>query len=125
MATQDSSNPAARLANPNEFVSAGKVSFAEFADEPSQINVTLKPSHRANVLSSVSIELETDLGSITISDARILRNKSGVAWFSLPTYSVTKGREYQYFSTVELSPSLHRRMSEAALAEFERWEGSR
>lgn len=97
----------------------------ELAEEPTEIYISLKTSHRANVLASVAVELETSLGTITISDARILRNRSGVAWFSMPTYSVTKGREYEYFATVELSPSLHRRVSEKALEEFERWEKSR
>ena len=93
--------------------------------EPSlsdDIQVTLTRSHRSNVLASVSIELQTDVGRISIRDARILRNRSGVAWFSMPTYSVTKGREYEYFATVELSPALHRRVSEKALAELEQWE---
>ena len=90
--------------------------------EPSQIEVTLKPSHRANVLASVTVELETDLGTVAINDGRILRNRSGAAWFSMPTFSVTKGREYEYFTTVELNPSLHRQVAEKALAEFERWE---
>jgi hypothetical protein len=98
------------------------LSYAEFDDEPQQIRVTLKPSHRPNILASVTIDLETDLGTITIHDGRILRNRAGVAWFSLPTYSVTKGREYEYFATVELSSALQRQVSDAALGEFEKWE---
>jgi hypothetical protein len=96
--------------------------LSELAQRTSQIRITLKPSHRASVLATVEIELETELGTIKIGDARILRNRSGVAWFSLPTYSVTRGREYEYLATVELSPTLHRRVSDAALAEFERWQ---
>jgi hypothetical protein len=96
--------------------------LSDLAEEPSQVRITLKPSHRSNVLAAVTVELDTDIGAITISDARILRNKAGVAWFALPTYSVTSGREYQYFASVELSPTLHRQVSDAALAEFERWE---
>jgi hypothetical protein len=92
------------------------------AEAPSPIRVTLTKSHRPNVLASVTIELDTDLGTITISDARILRNKSGIAWFSLPTFSVTTGREYQYFASVELSSALQRQVSDAALEEYERWE---
>jgi hypothetical protein len=97
-------------------------SLSELGQEPSHIRVTLKPSHRPNVLASVTVELETDLGTVTINDARILRNKAGVAWFALPTYSVTSGREYQYFASVELSPTLHRQVSDAALAGFVKWE---
>src|SRR5215471_8982701 len=99
--------------------------LSDVAEESSKIYISLKPSHRANVLATVDVELDTNLGTIRISDARILRNRSGVAWFSLPTFSVTKGREYEYFATVELSPLLHRRVSDAALAEFERWEKAR
>jgi len=96
--------------------------LSELAEESSPIRITLKPSTRQNVLASVSIELDTELGSITINDARILRNRSGVAWFSLPTFSVTKGREYEYFASVELSPKLHRQVSDAALGNFVQWE---
>src|SRR5215469_9793473 len=97
----------------------------DISDEtPSRIRVTLQASHRANVLASATVELQTDLGVITINDARILRNKAGVAWFALPTYSVTKGREYQYFPSIELSPTLQRQVTEAALAEFEKQERS-
>ena len=60
--------------------------------ESSKIYISLKPSHRASVLASVDVELETNFGTITISDARILRNRAGVAWFSLPPFSVTKRR---------------------------------
>ncbi len=96
--------------------------LSESADEPSPLRVTLKPSHRPNVLASVSVQLDTDLGTITIHDGRILRNRAGVAWFSLPTYSVTKGRECEYFATAELSPALQRQVSDAALAGFVEWE---
>lgn len=58
----------------------------DLAEEPTEIGITLKTSLRTNVLASVTVELETSLGTITISDARILRNRSGVAWFSMPTY---------------------------------------
>ena len=40
------------------------------AEEPTNIYISLKPSHRANVLASVVIEIETNLGTITISDGR-------------------------------------------------------
>jgi len=87
-----------------------------------RISLTFKPSHRPTVLASVIVTLETDLGTITISDARVLRNKAGVLWFALPTFSLAKGREYQYFPVAELSPSLHRHVSDAALAGFVEWE---
>ena len=95
---------------------------AEPSAEPSQIKVTLKPSHRANVLASVTVELETDLGTITINDGRILRNKAGQLWFSLPTFSIAVGRSYEYKPSAELSPALHQQVASAALDEFERLE---
>ena len=92
------------------------------AEEPSQVRITLKPSHRPNVLASVAVELETDLGTITINDGRILKNKAGALWFALPTFSVTSGKQYEYFPSVELPPSLLRKVGDQALAAYERSE---
>lgn len=97
-------------------------SLSEMAEESSQIRINLKSSHRPNVLASVSVELETSLGIITINDGRILKNKTGALWFALPTYSVTSGKQYEYFPAVELPSALLRRVTDAVLAEFERWE---
>ena len=99
--------------------------LSELAEESSQIRVTLKPSNRANVLASVSVELKTDLGTIIINDARILKNKAGVLWFTLPTFSITVGKTYEYLPAIELPAALHRQLSDAALAEFEKREGTR
>jgi hypothetical protein len=100
----------------------GDIDLTEFADEPNQIRVILKPSHRPNVLASVTIELETELGTITINDGRILKNKAGALWFALPTFSVTSGKQYEYFPSIELPSSLLRNVSDAALAAYERSE---
>jgi hypothetical protein len=95
----------------------------QLAEEPPRpIRITLKPSQRASVLASVSVELETDVGVITINDGRILRNKAGALWFASPTFSVSSGKQYEYFPTVELPSALLRIVSVAALAEFEQWE---
>ena len=101
--------------------------LSHLAEEPSSpIRVTIKPSHRPpNVLASVSIELETELGLIRINDGRILRNKAGQLWFSLPTFSISVGKTYEYKSSAELSPALHQQVAIAALAEFERLGGAR
>jgi hypothetical protein len=96
----------------------------ELAAEPPQIKVTLKPSHRANVLAAVSVEIETELGTITINDGRILRNKAGQLWFSLPTFSIAVGKSYEYKPSAELSSALHQRVASAVLDEFERREKS-
>ncbi len=89
--------------------------------EFTQVRVTVKSPQRPNVLASVSVEIQTDYGTIRIHDGRILRNKAGVAWFSLPTFSITAGKTYEYFPTVELPASLHRQVSDAALNAFEQW----
>lgn len=99
--------------------------LSELAQPTSPVRVTLKPSTRANVLASVSIELETELGLIRINDGRILRNKAGQLWFSLPTFSISVGKTYEYKPSAELSPALHQQVATAALAEFERFGGAR
>jgi hypothetical protein len=92
------------------------------AEGSSPIRITLKPSTRQNVLASVSVELDTELGVIHIHDGRILKNKAGACWFSLPTFSITVGKTFEYHAAVELPATLHRQVSDAALAEFEQWE---
>jgi hypothetical protein len=96
--------------------------LSEMAEESSQIRITLKSSHRPNVLASVSVSIETEFGVLTINDGRILKNKAGVLWFALPTFSITVGKSYEYLPAIELPAALHRQVSDAALAEFERWE---
>jgi hypothetical protein len=90
-------------------------------DDPT-IRITIKPSHRPSVLAAVSIDLHTDLGTIRIHDGRILRNKAGQLWFSLPTFSITVGKSYEYQASLELSGALHRQVSEAALKAYEQSE---
>ena len=98
------------------------LSFTVYAQQPNPARITLKPSHRQNVLASVTVELETELGKITINDGRILKNKAGALWFALPTFSVTSGKQYEYFPSVELSPSLLRKVTDETLAAYERSE---
>lgn len=63
------------------------------------------------------------LGPITIHDCRLLRNKSGVVWFALPSFSVqrTGSRQYEYKPTVELSPDLLQQISLEALRVYRAW----
>jgi len=86
------------------------------------IRITLKPAHRQSTLAAVTVELHTELGTITIQDGRILRNKAGQLWFSLPTFSVTVGKSYEYLPSVELSGALYREVAEAALRAYEESE---
>lgn len=95
---------------------------SELAETPSQIRVTIRPSHRANVLAAVSVELQTSLGKITINDGRVLKNKANDLWFALPTFSVSVGKQYEYFASVELPSVLLREISALALAAYERHE---
>lgn len=99
--------------------------LSEMVEEPSQIRITLKSSHRPNVLASVSISIESEFSVLTINDGRILKNKAGVLWFALPAVSITVGKSYQDLPVIELPAALHRQLSDAALAEFERWERTR
>src|ERR1700745_3728254 len=92
----------------------------EFAEAPSAIRITLKPTTRPNVLASVSVELETEFGPIRINDARILKNKAGARWFALPTFSVTSGKQYEYFPSVEFPSALLRKVTNAVLAAYDR-----
>jgi DNA-binding cell septation regulator SpoVG len=82
-------------------------------------------SPKPAVLASVRVELATDTGdSVTIDDARILRNKHGQLWLAMPSYSVpaSNGRSYDYLPAVILSTKLKRELEDAVLPAFEAWE---
>ena len=82
------------------------------------ISVSLKPSHRQSVLAAVTISLGFKDGtSIEIHDARVMRNRQGVVWAALPTYSITTGKQYEYLPSVILNPTLHRRVTDEILAD--------
>jgi len=82
-------------------------------------------SPKPSVLASARIELAADTGdSIIIDYARVLRNKHGQLWLSMPSYSVpaTGGRAYEYLPAVILSTKLKREVEDAVLPAFEDWE---
>ena len=84
------------------------------------ISVQICKSHRPNVLAGASVTIQLDGGgSIELHDCRLLRNKAGVLWASLPTYSVQIGRSYEYRPTVVLSPALHQEVTAAILRVYE------
>jgi hypothetical protein len=98
-------------------------------DPSPNITVEVHPSTRPGTsqLASASVRLQTDLGPITINDCRILRNKSGVSWFALPSYSVqqsTTARQYQYLPTTELPAELLEQVSLEALRAYRAWSDS-
>ena len=84
------------------------------------ISVQICKSHRPNVLAGASVTIQLDGGgSIELHDCRLLKNKAGVLWASLPTYSVQIGRGYEYRPTIVLSPALHQEVSTAILRAYE------
>ena len=86
------------------------------------LQVSFKPSHRTSVLADVTITLGFQDGTtIEIHDARVMRNRQGVLWAALPTYSVTLGKQYEYHPSIVLNPSLHRQVTDEILAAYEKW----
>jgi hypothetical protein len=84
------------------------------------IRLQICKSHRQNVLAGASVTIQLDGGgSIEFHDCRLLRNKSGILWASLPTYSVQIGRSYEYRPTIVLSPALHQEVIAAILRAYE------
>jgi hypothetical protein len=81
---------------------------------------SIKPSHRQNVLAAATIELiDSEGATVTVADVRIIENKLGQRWVALPSFCVSRGgRDFKYFPTVELSPSLMRELSDRVLAAF-------
>jgi hypothetical protein len=82
-------------------------------------------SAKPAVLATVRIELTADSGdSITIDDARVLKNRHGQLWLAMPCYSIaaTGGRGYDYLPAVILSMKLKRDVEDVVLPAFEVWE---
>ena len=90
-----------------------------------RVSVQLRPTHRPSVLSAAQATIELDDGSsIEIHDCRVMRNRQGVLWAALPSYSITAGKQYEYHPSVVLSPALHREVSEAILTAYEKSQPS-
>ena len=84
-----------------------------------EIQPSLKPN-LPNVLASATVTLETEAGSIAIYDCRILQNKNGIVWFSLPTFSVQHApRQFEYRQTLELPAEVAQRVSAEAIRAYE------
>jgi hypothetical protein len=86
------------------------------------LSVTIQPPRKSNLLANASVVLESDGGTLKISDIRIIRNKQDVLWVAWPSYSVQQGRAWEYFLSVEPDSTLEKRVSEAVLAEFAKQE---
>lgn len=84
------------------------------------VTVQLRPSHRPSVLSAAQVTIQLEDGTtIEIHDCRVMRNRQGILWAALPSYSITAGKQYEYHPSVVLSPALHREVAEAILAAYE------
>ena len=62
-----------------------------------RISVQIKPTHRPSVLSGAQVTLPLeDVTTIEIHACRVMRNRQGVLWAALPSYSITTGKQYEY-----------------------------
>jgi DNA-binding cell septation regulator SpoVG len=68
----------------------------------------------------VSLTSEDGLETITIIDARVLRNRSGEKWVGFPTENVKDFEGWKYLPILDFSRDLRSRISNAVLKEFER-----
>lgn len=92
-----------------------------------KIAVQIQPSLKANpnIVANATVMIETEAGAIYIHDCRLLRNKTGVVWFSLPTFSVQHGsKQFEYRPTVEIPATLAQQVSSEALRAFGEWSAS-
>jgi DNA-binding cell septation regulator SpoVG len=93
------------------------------------MTVTLRsliPPRKPNVLAHASVSIEFEDQAVTVSDLRVLRNRSGEMWVGMPAIAVSNGgREYSYEVCVEFSRELRRAVEDAVLGEFAKWNEKR
>jgi hypothetical protein len=83
-----------------------------------EIEPSLKPNS-PNLLASATVTLETENGPIVIRDCRLLKNKKGDVFFSLPTFSVRcGGRQFEYRRTLELPRAIEQQISAEAIGVY-------
>ncbi len=81
------------------------------------------PPRKPSCLAEASVRIALDDGeSVVVNDLRIIRNRAGVVWVALPTFSVKEGNGYRYEPTVELGRALKRAVEDAVLPAFEKWQ---
>ena len=83
--------------------------------------VSMGRGSRANVLASAQVELRSEDGqdTVTVLDARILRNKNGQLWVGYPNQTFPSGNGVEYAAILSFSKELARRISDAVLEAFE------
>jgi hypothetical protein len=87
--------------------------------------VAFTRSPKLSVLASVKFELVGENGhSITVDDARVLKNRNGQLWLAMPCHSMPSSgsRGYDYFPAIILCTALKRAIDDAVLPAFEVWE---
>src|SRR5258705_12588964 len=87
--------------------------------------VEVYPSTRASnaQVASCTVRVETNLGLVVIHDCRILRNKQGIAWFSLPSFSIQAGnRSFEYRPSLEIPPDLLQLITTEALRAYNAYQ---
>jgi DNA-binding cell septation regulator SpoVG len=86
----------------------------------------IEPSNRPNVRAQVSVVLSGESFKIIINDVRVLQNRQGQLWVSMPTHSVQRNTgDVGFVPTVELNSLLNTEVCLCALAEFEKWNNAR
>jgi hypothetical protein len=89
-----------------------------------KVTVTIEPPFRTNpsMLASATVTLKTDAGIVRINDCRLLQNKAGVVWFSLPTYHLPDpSKRSEFLPTIELSPVTTHEVTTEALRAYQLW----
>lgn len=85
---------------------------------------SIAPSRKPQAVADLCLVIETDLGRIEIADCRVLKNRNGIAWFSLPTFAVcdSTGKVLRHEPIVTLTRELKEAVPSIALRAFETWE---
>lgn len=74
------------------------------------------------MLASATVTLETEAGIVRINDCRLLQNKSGIVWFSFPTYHIQEpSKRSEFLPTIELSPVATHEVTTEALRAYQLW----
>jgi len=89
-------------------------------------NVEIYPARKPNFLANAKVTLSDDEGnSITVTDLRLLKNKSYETWVALPNYAVPDGKSWTYEPTVILCRKLQLEVFDAVLAAYDKWAAAK
>jgi DNA-binding cell septation regulator SpoVG len=83
---------------------------------------SLVPPRKNGILAHASVEIELEGQRITMSDLRVLQNKSGELWVGMPSVAVQDGgKSYHYEPCVELGRELKRQVEDCVLDAYGTW----